>query len=195
MGLKLLRTPVMLLFLMCVANCSVPALFAQNTPCEGEMFPELKLAIPQKIEHREYLHVDRNPFVLSDVNAEVLVIEFFSMYCPHCQKDAPNVNAFYKVISANPKIKSRVKVLGIGAGNSQFEVNAFRDLYMVEFPLVPDPDITISRSLGLVGTPYFFVLWKKPAGWLVVYSAEGSFGDPKVFLDLILKKTCMGRGQ
>ncbi len=188
MGLKLLRIPALLLFLTCLTVCAVPALFAQNTPDEGEMFPELKLSIPQKMEHREYLNVDRDPFLLSRVDCEVLIIEVFSLYCPYCQKEAPNVNSLYEVISANPEIKQRVKVLGIGAGNSLFEVNAFRDLYRIEFPLIPDSDFTVHKMLGQVRTPYFLVLRKKPTGWLVVYSRVGSIGEPRAFLDRICAK-------
>ena len=91
MKLKLFRIIVILLFLTCLSACPLPALFAQNTPDEGEMFPELKLSIPQKMEQREYLNVDRDPFLLSDVDCEVLIVEVFSLYCPYCQKEAPNV--------------------------------------------------------------------------------------------------------
>ncbi|MGA2226826.1 MAG: TlpA disulfide reductase family protein [Syntrophobacteraceae bacterium] len=195
MGLKLLRIPVLLLFLTCLSTCPVPALFAQNTPDEGEMFPELKLSIPQKMEQREYLNVDRDPFSLSEIDCEVLIIEVFSLYCPYCQKEAPNVNGLYEVISANPEIKQRVKVLGIGAGNSLFEVNAFRDLYRIEFPLIPDSDFTVHKMLGQVRTPYFLVLSKVPTGWLVVYSRVGGIGDPRTFLDQICAKISNARGK
>ncbi|MGA2400685.1 MAG: redoxin domain-containing protein [Syntrophobacteraceae bacterium] len=188
MGLRSLRIPIMLLFLLCLSNSPLPALFAQNTPDEGEMFPELKLAVPQKMEQREYLNIDQNPFLLSKVDSEVLIVEIFSLYCPYCQKEAPNVNALFDAISASPELKSRVKVLGIGAGNSPFEVNAFRDLFTIEFPLIPDGDFAVHKMLGQVRTPYFFVLWKKPAGWLVVYSRVGSIGDPRAFLELIFSK-------
>ena len=194
MGPKLLRIPIMLLFLLCLSNWPLPALFAQKTPAEGEMFPELKLPVPQKMEQREYLNADRDPFALSAVDSEVLIVEIFNFYCPHCQKEAPNVNALYKAISASPEMKSRIKVLGIGAGNSAHEVNAFRDLFRIEYPLIPDGDFTAHKALGQVPTPYFFVLWKKPAGWLVVYSRAGSIGDPSAFLQLVRTRTDIGRG-
>ena len=180
----------------CACRISGSQLFLRkNTPDEGEMFPELKLSIPQKMEQREYLNVDRDPFLLSQVDSRSIDHQIFSMYCPYCQKEAPNVNALYQAISANPEIKSRVKVLGIGAGNSSFEVNAFRDLYRIEFPLIPDSDFTVHKMLGQVRTPYFFVLWKKPTGWLVVYSRVGSIGDPRAFLDLDMRKDRYRRGE
>jgi peroxiredoxin len=187
--MKLLRITVMLLILLCLSSYLLPAAFAQNTPAEGDMFPDLKLPLPQKMEDREYLNVDQGPFQLSRVDSEVLIVQIFSMYCPHCQKDAPTVNALYRAISANPGIRARVKMLGIGAGNSSFEVNAFRDLYRIQFPLIPDSDFRLHKLLGEVRTPYFFVLLKKPTCLQVVYSREGGIEDPDAFLKLVCAKT------
>jgi len=159
------------------------------------MFPDLKLSIPQKMEEREYLNVYQGPFLLSQVDSEVLIVQIFSMYCPYCQREAPNVNALHQAIAACPEIKSHVKIIGIGAGNSTFEVNAFRDLFKIEFPLIPDADFAIHRTLGQVRTPYFFVLWKKPSGLQVVYSRVGSIGDPQNFLELICSRTGISRGK
>ena len=107
--MKLLRITVMLLILLCLSSYLLPASFAQNTPAEGDMFPDLKLPLPQKMEDREYLNVDQGPFQLSRVDSEVLIVQIFSMYCPHCQKDAPTVNALYRAISANPGQKAALK--------------------------------------------------------------------------------------
>ena len=87
----------------------------------------------------------------------------------------------FQAISANPEIESRVKVLAIGAGNSLYEINAFRNLFKVRFPLIPDADFSVLRILGEVRTPYFFVLLKKPTGMKVVYSKEGGIEDLGLF--------------
>ena len=123
-----------------------------------------------------------NPFLLSQVDSEVLIVQIFSMYCPHCQKEAPNVNALYQAISASPEIKSRIKVLGIGAGNSSFEVNAFRDLFRIEFPLIPDPDFSRPYRCWARFEPLISLCFgRSPPGWQVVYSRVGSIGDPELF--------------
>ena len=195
MRMKLLTVPATLLFLLCVWQYRLPALFADDAPAEGDMFPKLQLSLPEEKHDREYLKVAKDPFLLSQVDSKVLIVEIFSMYCPHCQKEAPNVNALYEAITAGPKLKSRIKMLGIGAGNSSFEAGAFKDHFKIEFPLIPDADLTVCKQLGVVGTPHFFVLWKKPGGWQVVYSKAGSIGDPKAFLELIFAKTGIGHGK
>jgi thiol-disulfide isomerase/thioredoxin len=159
------------------------------------MFPDIKLPIPQTMAEREYLNVYEGPFLLSHVDAEVLIVQIYSMYCPHCQKEAPNVNALYKAIAARPETKQHIKIIGIGAGNSPFEVEAFKKLFQIEFPLIQDEDWTVHEILGKVRTPYFFVLLKKPSGLQVVYSREGSIGDPGNFLDLVCARTGIGLGK
>src|SRR5208337_1579425 len=135
MRMKLLTIPATLLFLLCVSQYRLPALYAGDIPAEGDVFPELKLPLPQAMHDREYLKVAKDPFLLSQVDSKVLIVQIFSFYCPHCQKEAPNVNALYEEITARPKLKSRIKMLGIGAGNSFYEVTLFRTHYKIEFPL------------------------------------------------------------
>jgi len=171
---------------------------AQTTPAEGRIFPDITLPLPNKIEEREYLNIEQGPFHLSQIDSEIVIIQIFSMYCPHCQKEAPNVNALYDAISARPEMKSRVKLIGIGAGNTAYEVNAFRNLYKIQFPLLPDAKFMVHKQLGEVQTPYFFVLWSHPAGRTVIYSRVGTLGDPGAFLDMIAEKTlpeAQGGGQ
>ena len=195
MGMKLLRIPAMLFFLLCLSSYRLTMPFAQTIPAEGDMFPDLKLPLPPKMQEREYLQIDRGPFLLSQIDSKVLIVEIFSIYCPVCQKEAPVVNLLFRAISANPEIESRVKLLAIGAGNSLYEINAFRNLFKVKFPLIPDVDFSVQKILGEVRTPYFFVLLKKPTGMQVAYSRQGGIEDPEAFLELVCARTGIGKGK
>lgn len=172
---------------------SVPPHVAAATPAKGGIFPDLTLPLPQKAEERQYLMIKKGPFHLSQIKSEILIIEIFSMYCPYCQKEAPNVNELFRALSARPDLKSRVKIIGIGAGNDQFEVDAFRNRYRIRFPLIPDKKFHFTGPLSVYYTPYFFVLWNRPSAFgRVVYSKVGSIGDPQQFLDLIAARTNSG---
>jgi len=193
---KFLLLSMLLLLFSAVLNFGDSPAAAENTPQVGSVFPDLTLPLPQKFEEREYLKVEDGPFKLSQIKSDVLIIEVFSMYCPYCQKEAPNVNALYKAIIDKPDLRSRIKLIGIGAGNSPFEVNAFRNLYRIEFALLPDGNLSLHKTLGEVMTPYFFVLSNKPDGRReVIYSKVGSFGDPQAFLDMISAKTSPGKSK
>jgi peroxiredoxin len=113
----------------------------------------------------------------------VVIIEIFSMYCPYCQKEAPNVNKLYDIIQANPNLKSKIRLVGIGVGNSPYEVDVFRKKYSVNFPLYSDGDFVIHKKLGEPRTPYFIGVKINPDGThRIFYSKLGEFGDADAFL-------------
>lgn len=167
------------------------SLLAVECPSEGGVFPETTLAVPQKAGEKDYLGIKgEGSFKLSDINARVVILELFSMYCPYCQKEAPIVNELYQIINNRQDIKDKIKIIGIGAGNTPFEVEVFREQYNVPFPLFSDENFSIHKAVGDVRTPYFFVFKINPDGSnKIIYSKAGSFQDPNQFLDLIIKKS------
>jgi peroxiredoxin len=160
------------------------------TPAKGDLFPAISLAMPEREGAREYLGLAGNgSFSISQIKADLVIVEIFSMYCPYCQKEAPLVNDLYRMISEKPDLKDRIKIIGIGAGNTPFEVDVFRNKYDIRFPLFSDESFTVHRAVGEVRTPYFFVLKTNADGSdRVIYSKVGTIQDPKQFLDLIVKE-------
>jgi peroxiredoxin len=164
---------------------------AEHIPSPGESFPEITLSMPDTAEHRDYLGLKGNgPFKLSQIKADILIIEIFSMYCPYCQKEAPNVNELYRVISGRTDIKDKIRIIGIGAGNTPFEVDVFRKQFAVSFPLFSDESFSVHKASGGVRTPHFFVIKRNPdRSSVIVYSKVGSILDPQQFLDIIIKQS------
>jgi hypothetical protein len=90
-------------------------------------------------------------------------------------------------MEADPQLKGRVKLVGIGAGNSNFEVDYYRNNYKVPFPLFPDPDYKIHKLVGEVRTPFFIgVKNQKGAASKVYYSKLGGSQDPDELVKKIL---------
>lgn len=157
-------------------------------PKEGERLPSFSLVVPANDSYKQYLGIREDlPFLPTRVDGRMLIIEIFSMYCPWCQKEAPEVNKLHALIEGNPKLKGSVKIIGIGAGNSKYEVEVFKDNYKVPFPLFPDEDLKIHKALGEPMTPYFFAVKLTDAGDKISYSKLGSFGKAEDFLALIVK--------
>lgn len=151
---------------------------------------DLELAGPVAKPAAAYLGLaeGEGPFRLSQVKAAFLLVEVFSMYCPYCQAEAKNVNALYGLLQKSPAA-GKVRMLGIGAGNTPFEVDFFRDKYAVPFPLFPDSEFACHKALNGPGTPYFMLLKADGAGaFTVLYSHLGAFGDPGKFLETVLGK-------
>jgi len=162
---------------------------AQSPPMVGEPLPDIRLAMPEDPDHRDYLGLSGDgPVPVGSINAEVLLIEIFNMYCPHCQREAPAVNRFFQRIQQDPALNRRVKLIGIGVGNSPFEVDHFRKVYQVPFPLFPDPDYQIHKALGEVRTPYFIgVQIGKNGAARVFYSQLGGSKSAQKLLDQMLQ--------
>jgi thiol-disulfide isomerase/thioredoxin len=186
-----------LIFVLLFALLGMNMLGAASVPPKGgSTFPDISLSAPEETSEKEYLGLSgKNSFKISEIKADVVIIEIFSMYCPYCQKEAPIVNSLYQLISSKPELRDRIKIIGIGANNSLYEVDFFKDQYKIQFPLFPDKSLMIHEKLeklvnDKIRTPYFFVIKKNPDGsHKIIYSKVGSIQSPDQFLDMIVKET------
>lgn len=163
--------------------------WSAGPPPVGGTLPDFTLAVPKDGAEKTYLGLSGSgSFRIPQIKANVVVIEIFSMYCPYCQKEAPAVNRLYEKIEADPALKGKVKILGIGVGNSGYEVGVFKKKYDVAFPLFPDGDFALHKLLGEVRTPYFLAVKLRPDGsHRVIHSRLGAMESVEKFLDGILK--------
>jgi thiol-disulfide isomerase/thioredoxin len=166
-----------------------PALAANKPPDKGEVLPVINLPVPKNPDEKNYLGLTGSGlFKIPQIKASAVIVEIFSMYCPFCQKDAPGVNELYRLIENHPDIKNKVKLIGIGAGNSSYEVGVFKKTYNVLFPLFPDKDFTIHQAYGEVRTPYFIVVKINEDGThQIVHTQLGGYPGAEPFLELVLK--------
>ena len=162
---------------------------AASPPSKGGALPAILLPIPKNPAEKEYLGLSGQAmFKIPQIKTKVVLIEIFSMYCPYCQRDAPIVNELYQLIENNADLKNRIKLIGIGAGNSPYEVEVFKKTYHVPFPLFPDKDFSLHKACGEARTPYFIVVKINEDGtYLIVHSQAGDFPGAQPFLELVLQ--------
>ncbi|MFY9940821.1 MAG: TlpA disulfide reductase family protein [Desulfobacterales bacterium] len=176
--------------LLLIAAPTLTAAGGGAAPRAGDILPVIELAVPRDDDQRRYLGLQAaERFRVGDIQSEVVILQVFSMYCPHCQREAPDVNRLFEAIEADRRYRGRVKLIGIGAGNSAFEVGVFQKSFSIPFPLFADEDFTIHQQLGAVRTPYFFGARIGEDGALrVFYSRLGGINGaaPDLFLKTLL---------
>ena len=192
--MKKLFAFVAALTLVVAASTQALAVEASEAPgakplAVGTIFPDVPLIGHASPELTASLGLvsQTGPTPINTVKADVLVVEIFSMYCPFCQREAPNINALHALIDKQG-LSGRIKIIGIGAGNSDTEVEIFRKKYNVPFAMFSDSSFAVHQRVGQVGTPFFYVLRKKPAGYEIVLTHLGVLHSPADFLAAITAK-------
>lgn len=155
--------------------------------------PELSLPRPKDPAQSAYLGLapGEGRFTPAQIKRPWLLIEIFNMYCTFCQAEAPNVNRLYELIQGGP-LKDKLALVGIGVGNSPFEVGVFRKRFTIAFPLFPDGDYAVHKALDEPRTPYFLLVDLRGDRPRVALAHLGAFGEPKDFL-AELTRTMEGR--
>lgn len=163
------------------ANC-----LAGKIPATGDIFPAEELKMPEGEEHLKYLGLDptKETFKLRDIKADFALVQIFSMYCPVCQRGAPEFNEVYRLIMES-EAADKIKVVGIAPGNSAFEVSVFRGQYNILFPLIPDADFEWHKIMGEVGTPYYLLVNLRDG--MILEDNLGPFGTAQEFFEIIMQ--------
>jgi thiol-disulfide isomerase/thioredoxin len=185
--MKKILMPLAILSILCL-GLTTSAFSSSPPPLKDEVLQKIILPIPKNPEEKTYLGVSSaGTFKIPQIKAKAVFIEIFSMYCPYCQGDAPKINELYQRIENDPDLKTKIKMIGIGAGNSLFEVEVYKKKYQVPFPLFSDKDFVIHKACGEPRTPYFIIVKvNDDKSYQIVHSQLGGFPGADPFLELIL---------
>jgi len=169
---------------VCLAMLNGAPAASEQSAISGDVLASITLLVPQDQNAKNYLGLTgAGSFTISQIEAQVVIIEIFNMYCNNCQKEAPRINELYRTVDKDPNLKGKIKMIGIGVGNTPLEVEVFKKTYGVPFPLFPDEDYSIHKATGEVRTPYFIGVKINADGSLgVFHTKEGGFQDPAQFL-------------
>jgi peroxiredoxin len=126
--------------IMISLHCSLVYSAEPTSIPPGTMLPQFKLTGPNSQEAKDYLGLkDEKPFSLSQVKTKLMLVEFFDVFCPVCQKNAPTVNRLYNLIKEDKNLSKNIKLIGIALEGQPKDLEVYKKAYKVEFPLFPDP--------------------------------------------------------
>jgi hypothetical protein len=157
----------------------------------GDFFPEISFPMVQAKSDFDYLGLLRKffglvrgeTFSLKDVRADLIILEFMNKYCFSCQLKAPVLSQVFFMVDKDPRLKGRIKFIGIGVGNNEKEVESFKAEKQIPFPLIPDPKFLVYENIGDPGiAPFSLHLRRTDAGLLVVRLKAGLTKDPEEIL-------------
>jgi len=127
----------------------------------GTNIPSFSIETPDSAEARKYLGLkEAKTFTVTDISAKLILVEFYSMYCPVCQRQAPRANKIFKIIKDDPALNKDVKFMGVGLGNKQKEIDIYKKTFRVKFPLFADADKAITKKTGIENIPLTILLDK-----------------------------------
>jgi peroxiredoxin len=97
-------------------------------------------------------------------------------------------NKLQTAIETRSDTRGKVRLIGIGVGNSPYEVKFFKKKYGIRFPLFDDANSAVLNSLSGIKTPHYFAIRKKGRSLNVFFTQQGAFEDAETFLNTVMNK-------
>lgn len=121
-------------------------------------FPNLTFQQRLSKEEQTYLGVPpKKNFTFKEIRGSLILVEFISTYCISCEQQTPIFRELHEAIENDPKLKDKVKIIGIAAGNSPKEAEIFKKEHKLLYPIFSDPKFNAHTAIGSPRTP--FILW------------------------------------
>jgi AhpC/TSA family len=131
----------------------------------GERFPEVPLPVPVQAGARAYLGLPAGEtFTLSQVKADVVLVEMLNVLCPHCRKQTKPYNRLFQMLQKDPELRDKVKMLGVAVANSAEQIADFVDIYAVAYPIAADRSFALHQAVRGGPTPLSIYVLQDPAG-------------------------------
>ncbi len=193
------RTPAIflgvLLFLWSlIPGSGMPASLKDHPsfPRSGDVFPCLSFPNALAVEEKRYLGIgEKETFSLANIEANVLVINFLDTNCVYCIKSLSAFKEVFQKVEQDQDLRNRIKILGIGAGDTPAEIAALNEKYKIPYPIIPATEFEANRTVNEPTVPFVVVTRRDQQGeWVVAtvhvgltFSAESLAGELKAILN------------
>jgi peroxiredoxin len=134
----------LLLFIFSLPACSTRE--APKPPAEGQQAPDFILADLSGTKTR-----------LSDLQGEVVLVNFWATWCPPCREEIPSMVALNRIMVGKP---FRMLAISMDQGGKDAVNDFFRNSGLT-LPVLLDKDGNVGRLYGVTGVPETFVIDRK----------------------------------
>ena len=162
------------------------SLLRAETKAMGFAIPLPNLTFTETLSKKDqtYLGIpQKKNFSFKEIRGNLILIEFISTYCVSCQRQTPILNELYSSIEKDPKLKEKVKVIGVAAGNHPEEVKKYKKEYEVPYPILSDSKFDAHLAVGSPRTPFMIWVRKDAQGRGIVVSTHLGMMDLKGLMD------------
>ncbi len=148
----------------------------------------LVLPSPAAAAERAYLGISSETFSLAGIQADIVIVELFTLYCALCAREAPAVAELFDLAQKQSTPQRRIRMLAIGTGSSPEDAARFQQQHRVPFPVVPDQKANFARAFKMAVTPGFIAFRRQPDGSMtILHTRSGVLGPAERFLETVLK--------
>jgi thiol-disulfide isomerase/thioredoxin len=136
-------------------------------------FPDLIFVQSLSREEQNYLGLAlKKVFSFREITGNLILVEFLSTYCISCQRQAPVFNEVYSSIERDSRLKGKVKMIGIAAGNNPNEVQMFKKAHDIPYPILSDAKFDAHTAIGSPRTPFSIWVRRDAQGNSIVVSTH-----------------------
>lgn len=141
---------------------------------QGDIFPQCELVFLNPLSDGRYLDLkpDIRSIRLVDIPAEYIFVEFFNERCLGCIREIKTFKSLYSGFQNEKGISEKIKIIGIGTGSNEENVQAFRDRYDIPFPVFADAEWRLFECLGSPALPTAYLLKRNKKGAREIVSVQ-----------------------
>lgn len=149
----------------------------------------VRLAVLQGDRDNTYLGLPSGTrvFGLTEVTAELLVVDVYDEMCTTCLKSLDTLHELAKRVDGDPVLRGQVKVVALAMGGTKRAVARFRRKNTFSFPLFADEKRRVFTGLRKPVLPAVYFL-RRSSGSPPLLVAEAQWGElhpAQRYLDIV----------
>ncbi len=157
--IRSIKIPVLLVIICGALYCSITSSSEKTQPLYP--VPNSPPAVDFKLKDS-----DGNVYQLKQYRGRVVIVNFWTTWCPPCRFELPSMERAYKQLK-----KDGVEILAINVGENADTIFTFTADYPVSFPLLMDIDSSVINDYPVVGLPTTYIV---DTNGRLVYRAVGT---------------------